>query len=1118
MAAAEGSTPGGARLDEARRALMDRIQSLPLKAHFGRPVLKAAERLALVERGWHKPLAWYPSEGGAGDALQCVLAESGRWLRVTVRLYALFGQPQVASECDCGQSLCPHAAALLLRLQQLLEWPRAMSPLERWRQSLALYEHAEADTARRGGEAAGAWRLVGLLESVVDGEVCRLAARLLLVPAEDGLAQPTRWIPVEQARAQVHLTRQGRMWQAQLALGERRPGKESSSHLLRGHEGAALLDEWLHAGLCHHASSLLPLVAGPPRPPHWQWQRDAHGYTRLVLSGDDGHAMQPIELDGLCYLDAASGRLGKLELSAASWTMARQLPPLPPQQLGVLREMWPPHPCLVDLPMPPPAPSVRDLRVPPQPVLVLGAARHALRGDYVFYVQAWADYAGHRHALADEPWRVELFRTEGDGLLAIRRDVEAELDAARALSAHDLLALGTLVPDAWRQLQPTPPAGALAHRAWHDGGAQTFVALQARLQELGAIGIRLEYDPELPFAVLPHEPRYRASLTPGENGAWTQFELAATLDDGEQIDVLPLVLGGLARREFSLVPLRGEAADAHWLAPLGHGRWLPLRLTQLREWLTPLASCLHRPARRGEVAGLELSRTQAIALSDALQGQGIALEGPQASTIHAALAALRDALTMPLPALPAGFQGQLRDYQRSGLQWLQALRRHGLGGVLADDMGLGKTVQLIAHLLAEDAAGRLDRPALVVAPTSLVFNWLDEIARFAPALRCVAYTGPDRAARQPELHDAHVIVTSYALLANDVQTLAQHDYAMLVLDEAQWIKNPSTRAARAARQLRAAQRLAVTGTPLENHLGELWAHFDAVLPGYLGDQRNFNRAFRVPIERQGDTARAALLRQRIAPFLLRRRKADVAPELPAKTETVLRVAMGEGQRRLYESLRLAMSQRVRQAMLEHAAEPLRVVVLSALLRLRQACCDPRLLGLAEAPPESAKRDAVLELIAALRAEERQILLFSQFTSMLALLSDDLSQAGFEHAVLTGDTADRGDPVRRFQQRHTPILLTSLKAGGVGLNLTAADAVIHYDPWWNPAVEQQATDRAHRLGRDRPVFVYKLLCEDSIEEKIEAMKTGKSDLAGQLLDDAGARGALDLQTLIDLSIH
>jgi len=1097
-------------VEEARRALMDAIGQLSLAAHFPRACLKQAEHIARGSSRWHKPLAWFKPPGTQADALQGSVSENGRTLQVTVWLYPLFGQWQIASQCGCGAAPCPHAAALLLRLQQLLDWPRAMTPVERWQQSLSIYQAPPASLA--AGEPASAWHLACLLDVAPTPEGPQLSARLVLVPGSDGLDRPQRWIGAESVKARPHLSRQGLMWQAQLALGPRHASRSSGGYLLQGQAGAALLLEWLDAGICHHATSLQRLSAGPFRPAPWHWRIDSDGSTSLELASDDGQTIVPIHLDTLHYLDEGTHQIGRLDLDPTTWAMVRDMPPVTLDERDALRQAWPPHARLASVTSPPPAPARRMVDAAFKPVAVLGASRHTRRGDFVFHVQALADYGGgRRRVLATDAWRATWNRMEGGTLVAIRRDIDAEHRAREALLGADLASLGTIVPEAWRTLPPTPPVEAWAHRQWHEGGADTFVALEAQMQALRRDGFIVEYDPELPFAILGEAPRFRATLAPGEGAAWTQFELAASLDNGEVIDVLPIVLAGLARRQFALVPTAGEAPEAHWLAPLGADRWLPLRLDWLRTWLNPLMECLRHPGQLAGRTALELSRTQAMAVSDALDRQGIAVAGAQAEAIGGMLAALREALAAPAPPVPASFQGRLRDYQRDGLKWLQALRAQRLGGVLADDMGLGKTVQIIAHLLLEAEAGRLTAPALIVAPTSLVFNWLDELTRFAPSLRRLNYTGPSRAGTLPALPDAQVVVTSYALLANDIDALAPLDFSMLVLDEAQWIKNPRTRTARAVRRLKAPHRLAVTGTPLENHLGELWAHFDAVLPGYLGDQRSFHRTFRVPIERQGDHARSDILRQRIAPFLLRRRKADVAPELPAKTETVLRVAMGEAQRQLYESLRLAMHERVRDALERHGDEASRVVVLSALLRLRQACCDPRLLDLSD-PPPSAKLEALLELIQSLRDEDRQVLVFSQFTLMLDLISSALDSAGHAHVQLTGDTSDRASPVKRFQQREVPILLASLKAGGVGLNLTTADAVIHYDPWWNPAVEQQAIDRAHRLGREQPVFVYKLLCEDTVEDRIESMKSDKADLADLLLDTPGAPAAPDARAL------
>jgi superfamily II DNA or RNA helicase len=1104
------------RAEDARSMLMDTIRQLPMNAHFSRATLKYAECLGSPGQRWRGPLAWFRPDGSRADGLQCEFVdEQGISRLATVYLYRQFGQMTVESTCTCGQSLCPHAAALLLRLQKLLDWPRRMTPLQRWQHSIKAIVQPSARPPPPDSREAR--QLVCLLRTESDRQPSTLVARLVLVGRADGLCHSSRWLSAEDAEARSYLSRQALMWQAQLATGLKSQRLNERSYVLQGCDGAAWLREVLDAGLCHHAQTLQKIRDGGTRQPQWQWEHDSHAQARVRLHFSDIHAIQLVDLNGLHYLDESTGEFGNLELSLSTWSMLEHLPPISPDETE-LRAHWPPHPLLRTIPTPPPPPVLRDIRAPLQPILVIGASRHSARGDFIFHLHAWADYDGCRLPLADEPWQHRVTRRLAGEYVTVEREVDRELRARQALVEADIVALSRLLPDARRTLVPAPDAQALGQRHHHEGGAETFTALESIVQSLSRAGFGSEYDPEFPFAILPQETQLQATLAPGNENGWTQFELTAMLD-GDEVDVLPTILKGIERKAFSLTPTPNEPPDAHWLAPIGSQRFLPLPLSQLREWLAPLVECLDKP-RRSDETQLNLSRSQTMSLSECLQRRGIVMEGAHALNVAETLALLRAAqVSAPPVVTPKSFRGNLRNYQCEGLRWLQVLRQSRLGGVLADDMGLGKTVQIIAHLLLEFESGRLDHPALVVTPTSLVFNWLDEIARFAPTLRCLNFTGPVRSMQRNELRRAPVIITSYALLANDLSDLEDIDYSMLVLDEAQWIKNPLTQTARAVRRLRASHRLAVTGTPLENHLGELWAHVDAVMPGYLGDYRTFNRSFRVPIERHEDEARLAVLRQRVAPFLLRRSKAAVAPELPPKTETVLRVSMEESQRRLYESLRLALSAQVREALASYGTEQSRIVVLSALLRLRQICCDPRLLGTISDPPRSAKLDTLLELIRALRDEDRQVLVFSQFTSMLELISKALDAARFKHEMLTGRTTDRGAAVRSFQSGEARILLASLKAGGVGLNLTAADAVVHYDPWWNPAVELQAVDRAHRLGRTQPVFVYKLLCDDTIEEKIEAMKGQKSDLADALLGDGSAPARLsdlDIRALFDLN--
>jgi superfamily II DNA or RNA helicase len=525
----------------------------------------------------------------------------------------------------------------------------------------------------------------------------------------------------------------------------------------------------------------------------------------------------------------------------------------------------------------------------------------------------------------------------------------------------------------------------------------------------------------------------------------------------------------------------------------------------------------------GDLAGFRASMRLDAAAAAALAALSPGVSLPESLSSLRALSESFEGLPSVEP--PPSFKATLRPYQQQGLAWLQFIAASGTGGVLADDMGLGKTVQVLAHLECERAAGRLTRPSLVVAPTSLIFNWQDEAQRHAPELRVLALTGSDRSKRFDQIADHDLVLTSYALLPRDRDVLEAQRWQMVIADEAHLVKNPRTRAAGAIRALRASHRIALTGTPLENHLGELWSVMQFVVPGLLGREEAFRLRFRGPIERRGDGPEAAdrlhSLAQRIRPFLLRRTKAAVLTELPARTDIIHRVELGREQRDLYESVRVAMDERVRMALAGAGLERSRVVVLDALLKLRQACCDPSLLALPAARKVngSAKREELLTLLRTLVDEGRKVLVFSQFTSMLdrieVALDADAQLSRVDRTRLDGDTDDRRGAVEAFQAGDARIFLLSLKAGGVGLNLTAADTVIHYDPWWNPAVEAQATDRAHRIGQVRPVFVYKLIAAGTIEERILSLQARKAELAQSVLSGALGAEGLSQEDLLGL---
>ncbi len=448
--------------------------------------------------------------------------------------------------------------------------------------------------------------------------------------------------------------------------------------------------------------------------------------------------------------------------------------------------------------------------------------------------------------------------------------------------------------------------------------------------------------------------------------------------------------------------------------------------------------------------------------------------------------------------IPACLQGVLRGYQRVGYRWLRSMEELGFGGILADDMGLGKTVQMIALLAAAKERG-VTLPSLVVCPTSVVLNWERELAKFAPHLRvlCIIGDAAERRNRLAQVADYDVVVTSYDILKRDVAHYADLEFYYHVLDEAQYIKNSNTQNARAVKSVRSVRRFALTGTPVENRLAELWSIFDFLMPGFLFTRRAFMNRFEAPIQRQ-ETRVAEHLRQMVAPFILRRLKQEVLTELPPKTERLLPAPMERPQRQVY----LAAVSDLRRTITGGGklSGKQRITVLSQLTRLRQICCDPRLCCEGYSG-DSAKLDACMELLGEATAAGHKVLLFSQFTSMLALLRERLEAEGIAHYILQGSTPkeERARLVDAFNADDTPVFLISLKAGGVGLNLTGADMVIHYDPWWNGAVEDQATDRAHRIGQKNPVQVVRLIARDTIEEKIVGLQEQKRQLAQSVVE-------------------
>jgi superfamily II DNA or RNA helicase len=877
--------------------------------------------------------------------------------------------------------------------------------------------------------------------------------------------------------------------------------------------GAALLARLSSAGSLWRARSLKAaryghmerVEPGPRRHMELAWLEDSVDRDTVTLGwrvdGDD-LPEHTYPTDPMYYLDGLT--VGEVALPeqfahippAAVLKLVASAPKLRAEQRSGVASR------LVDLGLDrlvpaPAALAVHERRdVVPVPHLMLDSLQIPTRRDWIWRDVAVLafDYDGLSTEGVDEP---VLRMALDDGVEVIVRDAASEAAAARRLAACGFAP----PPDA-----PVPGALELPDEAaW-------LAFMRDELPRLREAGWLVEIGGDFRYDLAEVEAWY-ADLDEGEQdgNGWFDLELGIIVD-GERYPLLPLLVGMIrnAPWQFGADALAARADADALLVELSTLKRVALPWGRVKPILATLGELYFgdRIGARIHLPALDAARLAELERAVRLRWLG----GERLRELGRKLHDFDGIRPVPVPA---GLTAQLRAYQHAGLNWMQFLREYGFGGILADDMGLGKTIQTLAHILAEKEAGRLDAPALVVAPTSLMGNWQAEAARFAPGLRVLLLHGKDRKASFDQVGDADLVLTTYALLGRDEPALRRHRYHLLILDEAQYIKNSRSKAAQTARLLDARHRLCLTGTPVQNHLGELWSQFHFLMPGLLGDDKQFNAVFRKPIEQRGDVQRKDLLARRVKPFMLRRTKDKVATELPPKTEVVLPIELDGAQRDLYETVRVAMDKKVRDAIDAKGLARSQIIILDALLKLRQVCCDPRLLD-AAAKAGSAKLDALLELLDTLLSEGRSVLVFSQFTSMLALIGAALDERGIGFVQLTGDTADRNAPVAAFQRGDASVFLISLKAGGVGLNLTAADTVIHYDPWWNPASENQATDRAWRIGQDQPVFVYKLIAQGTLEEKIQDMQRRKGELANAVLDAEGglaaAIGRDDLQVL------
>jgi superfamily II DNA or RNA helicase len=980
------------------------------------------------------------------------------------------------AECTCPVGgYCKHCAATLLALERdlaaatPLPLPAGLAPLdahtERWVSALAATGRARAVP---DASLPGEQRLVFIVSVEPRADA---APRVQLgvdraSVASDGSLGSFRILNV----AALDWARDRAVSPGDQALVVRAGVFSMGYAVLDGVIGARLFSNLVATGrafLAQHGA-YVKLVEAPHVTGALTFESDADGGQRPAISMASPAVLLP--LSPAYYAEPSTGATGPIDVTGVpddfvhAWITGRRVSPTAAASLA--RRL-----ASARLPVPAPTPRVRRIReisVAPTMILRLESELPAQPGAFLAstrpgpdrpWVRVLFDYAGER---VDPQDFDATSRVTDDEIVTVRRSLDDEDALLASLEDAGLV----------------PVQRAFSGRALPPGLSMAIprlspFAFAPRVDELASPTMRIEKADGYAFDVVVADDLDMGLEELPESLDHFGVSLGLRVGD-ETFAALPLVLAALRER----LP----ADDESLLITLPDGRNVLVpaaRLLPLRRLLIELM---------GERNPNRVSRVRALALDPAVLSRS-----PES------LAKLRAALTgARRVAVPKTLRATLREYQRAGFAWLMARRRAHLGAVLADDMGLGKTVQTLALLLAEERAGV---PSLVVCPKSVLGNWVAEAKRFAPTLRIHLHSGTDRATRAHAFDAADVVLTSYPLLARDADFFQGLRFATVVLDEAQTIKTASSTFTHAACALQADFRLALSGTPMENHLGELWSVMRFVLPELFGDSRSFTRGFRKPIERDGSEGARRELVTRLAPFMLRRRKEQVASELPPKTIIVESVVLEDAQRDVYETVRASMDERVRQALAERGMAQSHIIVLDALLKLRQAVCDPRLLRVKTAKSAgSAKLEVLVSKLRELTEEGRRVLVFSQFVTMLELVQAELVKEKIPFLVLTGQTENRAAVVEAFQRGDAPVFLLSLKAGGTGLNLTAADVVIHYDPWWNPAAEAQATDRAHRIGQDKPVLVYKLVGKGTIEEKILALQEKKKALFTSVMDD------------------
>jgi superfamily II DNA or RNA helicase len=1051
-----------------------------------------------------------------------VRGSSGETYRQIIEIVGEDEDVTVDGECTCPVGYnCKHVAALLL---QIFEQPRdrdrrIQTTLKPWEEKVRLMRQLEQVKERKEEEKKNptlpqelsSWlerakrepqesnpyssprRLAYVLSLEFDSQK-RRRVKLELFSAK--LAKENHYVdvkpytqvnnPPQYAQAEADILRMMAA-SSKTVYGYGQSGLHC--YLENNEMTQTLLKKLLSTERCFWQKVDMPLVLSSGRPATLDWQVNKSGAQETILQATP-EAQVTLPLTPPWYIETLTGEMGVLEpnVPLERVNLFLQCPPVAPENLEQFREAFE---KFADLPAPKPLEIKRE--------------QHKLQPRLTLYSEAYKSWPGAAETMVDSAAlefvygstvipataKDETLNHYHEGVLHIlERDIKAERTASHALSQFDFTPVKRM------------------YYAFPDSKAHHFVLLgdeatqkqkwlsfvQHTIPQLEAQGWQIVFDESFRYQVVLPESWY-GNVQDSDEG-WFGLELGVVVE-GQKVSLIPLLVSLLQTmsNKLSTEALAKMPDDEQILVPYGY-RHLALTVSRVRPILSVLLELYLKDSLTNGVLHLPmLDAARLLELEEALN-----LRWLGADRLLELGKRLRNFEGIRQVEVSESFQGTLRPYQEQGLAWLQFLREYNLNGILADDMGLGKTLQTLAHLLEEKEAGRATLPSLVVAPTSLMHNWQAEARKFAPSLNVIVLHGKERKQHFNKISQADLVLTTYPLVVRDVDVLKKQQYHLLVLDEAQYVKNAKTNSFKTVAAFKANHRLCLSGTPLENHLGELWSLFNFLMPGFLGSSDNFKRLYRTPIEKHGDDTRQRQLAKRVKPFILRRDKGTVAKELPEKSEFVVPIQLEDDQRDLYETLRVSMHERVREEITKKGLARSQIMILDALLKLRQSCCDPRLVSIKEAKKVkgSAKLEWLHDTLPGLLEEGRKVLIFSQFATMLGLLEDMLEGLEIPYAKITGQTQDRPTQIEKFQSGKVGVFLITLKAGGVGLNLTAADTVIHYDPWWNPAAENQATDRAHRIGQDKKVFVYKLIAAGSIEEKILKLQERKAALAAGIL--------------------